>query len=235
MVSSTTFTLNIEMACTNPNPYTVHLISGGRSPVFLGNWTQQVGTKMELPPDSVLPAGGKGSSPVFSTHASIEIDTNTGLDLMPQLADSGGIALYLQMDQTLQLEQPLVLTTLRFEQRFEKQCGIMISGMGMKMFQEAGNMACADVRTNLTVPLLQVNGSAARGDGLRFAADQIAPETLRDGMNLEQGALGIAMGSLYVLALALLLWSCFLVFCYNGKSELDDNSDLSDEERSESD
>eukprot|EP00930_Biecheleria_cincta_P059378 TRINITY_DN45115_c0_g1_i1.p1 TRINITY_DN45115_c0_g1~~TRINITY_DN45115_c0_g1_i1.p1 ORF type:complete len:300 (+),score=31.18 TRINITY_DN45115_c0_g1_i1:69-968(+) len=236
MVSSTTFTLNIEMECTNPNPYTVHLISRGRSPVFLGNFTKQVGTALELPPNSVLPAGLKGASPVFSTHASVEIDTDTGVDLLPQLANSGGIAMYIQLNQTLQLEQPMVLTTLRFEQRFQKRCGIMIAGIGMQMFQEAGNMACADVGSNLTVPLLQANGFAARGDGLRFAADQIAPETIRDGTNLEQGALGIAMGILYVLALALLLWSCFL-YCSYGRSEYDDNSDESDEEndRSETD
>eukprot|EP00930_Biecheleria_cincta_P090732 TRINITY_DN80184_c0_g1_i1.p1 TRINITY_DN80184_c0_g1~~TRINITY_DN80184_c0_g1_i1.p1 ORF type:complete len:313 (+),score=30.43 TRINITY_DN80184_c0_g1_i1:110-1048(+) len=242
MMSSTKFTLNIEMGCMNPNPYAVHLISRASSPVFLGSYIQPVGTAMELPPDSVLPAGGESLLPVFAVHASIEIDTVAQKNLLPQLAPSGGFPMYIDMNQTLKVEHPLALTTVRFAQRFEKHCGIMIAGLGSDMFKHAGHLACADSATNLTVPPLRTNHSAAGEGVLRFAVDQIAPETLREGMQLEQGALGIAMGIMYTAALALMLWSCFL-FCFHGRCDmvlrrrsstsfgkLVDNSDESDAE-----
>lgn len=226
----------------NPNPYAVHLISLASSPVFLGSYSQPVGTAMELPPDSVLLAGKQNLLPVFAVHASVEIDMVTQTKVLPQLASSGGFPMYINMNQTLQVEHPLALTTIRFAQRFEKHCGIMIAGLGMDMFKDAGHIACADSADNLTVPPLRTNHSAAGEGVLRFAVDQIAPETLREGMQLEQGALGIAMGIVYTSALALMLWSCFL-YCFHGRCDmvlrrrrsnsfgkLVNNSDESDEE-----
>lgn len=246
MMSPIKCTLNVEMGCMNPNPYAVRLISRASSPVFLGSYIQPVGTAMELPPDSTLPAGGESLLPVFAMHASINIDRVSQTSVLPQLAPSGGFPIYIILNQTLQVEHPLALTTIRFAQRFEKHCGIMIAGLGTDMFKEAGQMACADSAANLTVPPLRTNSSAA-GDGvLRFAVDQISPETLRDGVKLEQGALGIAMAVTYMSALVLLLWSCFLL-CFHGRCDLMqrrsnnsfgklvDNSDESDEGEGRSD
>lgn len=245
MMSPIKCTLNVEMRCMNPNPYAVHLISRESSPVFIGSYVQPVGTAMELPPDSVLPAGGESLLPVFAMHASVNIGTVAQKSVLPQLAP-GGFPIYIKVNQTLQVEHSLALTTIRFSQRFEKYCGIMIAGLGTDMFKEAGQMACADSASSLTVPPLHTNSSAA-GDGvLRFAADQISPETLRDGVKLEQGALGIAMAVTYMSALVLLLWSCFL-YCFYGRCDmlqrrnnnnfgkLVDNSDESDEGEGRSD
>lgn len=220
LISPTTFKINIEMKCTNPNPYTISFEYSSKGGVFLGSGMTKVGDAMENPfSNSSLPAEGNGS-----VWASTEVSINAGVltGVTGELITSSGVPLYVELNQKLGVSIRFFWGgDFKVSQSFEKDCGMKISGLAgiiSTLKVQVGKMACADSFDALTVPAL---GGGTSDGNFHFSANDLDPEKIKQGKTAKDVGLGLAMGVTYCSAFVLLVTFCYLcrAICVGSKGQ----------------
>jgi len=212
--SPTTFTLGLEMACDNPNPYSLTLERANEGGIFIGTDRTQVGSlSQEHSEESRMPADGTGSMWMSTT---VELSGRTLSRLLPELTFSQGAPMFVELNMQLAIDIKTLLGNWQVSKPFHKECGMRIASLISLIGNSRarlGPMACADSFEELQVPPLQESDDHGE---LAFSAVHMAPEEVARGKALKDAALGTAMGVAYFLGLALLAlsgWCCFRRYC----------------------
>lgn len=194
LISPTTLDLIIQMNCSNPNPYSIGFEWTRLGGVYLGAGRTKVGDTSAVPGKvSYFPADGFGS---IWVRANTTISAMMLARLAGDLIQSKGqLPLRLELRQRLSVDVMLLGSMgPKVSQPFVKECGMMISDLGLK--PKIGPMACADSFDQLAIPPV---GADPYDGTMRFSAKQVAPKTIQEGMNLKNWGLGITMAVFYTL------------------------------------
>lgn len=233
LISPTTFGVQIEMKCFNPNPYTISFDYSKPGEVYLGDDKTIVGNSMVTPySSSGLPAGSNGS--VFAT-TNVTITGTMLLSVLPQLMLSTGVPVYIELRQKLGVDLRFFFGgEFKVQQDFTKDCGMMISGLAGVIENgkaEQGALACADSWADLEVPSLSSSQSSG---SMSFAGGNMDSKTIEEATNAKDLAMGISMGVTYGAASILLLTSCCLLWsiCRTGRDSRELKVDTALEEES---
>lgn len=205
-ISPSTFTIEMQTKCDNPNFYTIGFAIAKKGQVFMGQGKTPVGWAMASPESrSHLPAHGNGS---IWAVAEVSVSGPMLVSLTGDFLGFTGVPVYLELNMQLKIDISFFFGSFSVHKWVMKKCGLMIGSLITSVRQQdnKGPMACADSWDELVVPRLTDTGS----DKMVMSSASMDPEEIQRGALAKNIGLGLTMVLAYTSALALAMWSLCL-------------------------
>lgn len=201
------FNIHVTMVCDNPNryPITMSASTKGHDKAYVGANRTALVSEIELPP-TTLPRYSTGSLPVTMAVKATQDDV---LTLYSDIAGTGAVPVFLTLGLRISVDVRFFHREWKVSQALLKDCGIAMAGV-LTATPKLSKMVCASSFEDLTIP--PIGDFSPVSSGLRFAAEDIEPDTVAAGTMAKDIGLGTAMAWGYGLFLIFVCTaSCLLV------------------------
>eukprot|EP00930_Biecheleria_cincta_P095484 TRINITY_DN87444_c0_g1_i1.p1 TRINITY_DN87444_c0_g1~~TRINITY_DN87444_c0_g1_i1.p1 ORF type:complete len:494 (-),score=82.00 TRINITY_DN87444_c0_g1_i1:23-1504(-) len=180
--------LNIQVSCSNPNPYKIDILSSTPGRVFIGSEEdrKEVG-KLAVIPGSYLPEMGNG---VVRVRMNADISGETSDELLPHLLADAALPIFMELKFNVGVYVSFGLGSWGVTAPFEKACGLKMMGLLVNQFQDQedtrkqgrlGPLVCRASFTDMVLPRIGEESETPADGNMGFSAGQVAPMEVEAG------------------------------------------------------
>lgn len=184
-----TVNLYVEVTCTNPNPYDVHVKEPKKGRILMARDMQQVGT-IALREGRIPEGGGK-----IGLDGLISLSGISALGLIGRFL-RGPQSIFMEIDFTAVIEESLIFTSIELNADYSDKCGISVNIRGESLH----DMVCGASFSDLQV--------SSEGVKLRPGAPVgVSEEAIKDATKQKNLILGLLISLSFSLIFILLVVS----------------------------
>lgn len=203
-VANVTMLLNLQMSCSNPNPYKIDILGSTPGMVYIGTgadpWQHrtQVG-QMEIVPGSSLQEHGSG-------NVSVTVNVSAPERLLPEMLKDTTFAIMIELRFQSSLDVSFGFGSWAATTPIDQACGFNVTtslGGGSTRF---GKLACRPTFGDLIIPLVDEEPGGDHWIG--FPGGEIAPEEVRNGTIAKNLSLG------FIIIMSFVGAACFLFYAF---------------------
>lgn len=205
--------MNIQVSCSNPNPYKIDILSSTPGRVFIGGMDnpKEVG-KLAVIPGSYLPEMGHGTVRV---RMNADISGETSDELLPHLLADAALPIFMELKFNVGVYVSFGLGSWGVTAPFKKDCGLKMMGLLVNQFQDQedtrkqgrlGPLVCRTSFTGMVLPRIGEESETPADGNMGFSAAQVAP------MEVEAGE---CAKNVSLISLILISWFLSAVFLYS--------------------
>lgn len=180
--------LNIQVSCSNPNPYKIDILSSTPGRVFIGSMDnrKEVG-KLAVIPGSYLPEQGHG---VIQVRMNADISGETSDELLPHLLADAALPIYMELQFNVGVYVSFGLGSWGVTAPFKKACGLKMMGLLVNQYESQqdtrkhgrlGPLVCRTSFTGMVLPRIGEESETPADGNMGFTAGQVAPMEVEAG------------------------------------------------------
>lgn len=211
--------LEISVACTNPNPYQISILSSTPGRVFVApaGVEVQVG-HLEVIPGSNLAEEGTGTVRVAMNA---DIAGPIADKLLPHFLEDAGVPILMELQFNVGVFISFGLGSWETIAPFKKACGLKMQGILVNRFVSAqdtqhkgrlGPLVCRETFDGIQIPDVGEVAETPKDGRMGFSAAQVAPTEVEEGELVKNICLGT------VISLNLLVGFALLYTAWTGES-----------------
>jgi len=207
--------LEIQVSCSNPNPYKIDILSSTPGRVFVGRESRLLVGKLSVIPGSYLPEEGSGKVRV-AMNADISGE-ETG-QLLPNFLADSAVPILMELKFNVGVYISFGLGSWGTVAPFEKACALKMMGLLVNQFvskedthtnTRLGPLVCRDKFEHIIIPEIGEEDETPKDGNMGFSAAQVAPTEVEAGETVKNISLGTVI-LLSFLTGAVLVYTTFV-------------------------
>lgn len=201
--SSIEMSMQIEVTCTNPNPYGIEILTStpGRVFVKLGEMRMQIGD-LKVIPGSSLPEQGTGT---IRVRMDAKLSGEQADALLPHFLEDSAVPMLMELKFNVGVSLAFGIGGIGGSwgttAPFEKACGLNMAGLLVNQFlptdgsapTRLGPLVCRNSFHNMYIPPVGEASETPKDGRMGFSAAQVAPTEVAAGELTKNASLGVVI------------------------------------------